>query len=470
MAGTPKSLFYGHYLTALCFFLLFVSAALFLHSRGVLVRDQIIDFGVSRTQISLAFTAAHVAGSVFAPILGYLLDRYSIRMVMMSGALWLGAGFLVMSRVDTVTQFALATAVFVGLGTGTIGTRATARLLVNWFDRHRGLVVGLSIMGASVAGALMPPIAVYLLEAVGWRATYAMFGGICLLLVLPIVAALVRQRPQDMGIGPDGDPLPAAAIATTDGFRSDVPEQPPPGGPAGVAALGAGDESQPRRYGWWRAYVEFARSPAFWAAVLLFGLMSGVAVGLGLHLFLHYTGLGMSDYQAAAILSAAGAFAFAGKPLLGYLIDRWGVWLASFAATVGCAAAMVSLAIASTYTTLLIAGALYGLAFSGIIPLQATLLSRLFEPAAFGRALGSLRFCSFPITAACTPLVGLIYDRTGSYLPAFTIFALFFGIAAALLLRVTASAAYIGQGGNPDDRALPAAPAMKLSVKPAKNR
>jgi MFS family permease len=154
----------------LCFFLGRVWRRASAFARHLPRRD--IDFGASRAQISIAFSVATAAGALFAPLLGHVLDRYPVRRVMIVGALWMGAGFLVTSRVSTLVQFAVATALFVGFGTGTIGTTANSKLMVDWFDERRGLALSVAITGYSVAGIVMAPLAVQLVERLGWRNSY----------------------------------------------------------------------------------------------------------------------------------------------------------------------------------------------------------------------------------------------------------------------------------------------------------
>lgn len=114
--GANKRLFYGYYLAALTFSLGFIGGCIYLYSRGVFVRDQIIDFGASRTEISLVFTAVSIVSACFAPFLGYLLDRFPIRNVMAVGAVLVCAGFGLMSQVTDLVQFAVVAALFLGFG------------------------------------------------------------------------------------------------------------------------------------------------------------------------------------------------------------------------------------------------------------------------------------------------------------------------------------------------------------------
>lgn len=418
-----RRLYFGHYMAALSFFLAFTSGAVYLYSRGVLVRDQIVDFDASRAQISLAFTTVHVANVVLAPLLGYLLDRYPIRNVVIAGAAWMGVGFFLMAQVQNVVQFAVVTALFVGFGTGALGTTANGKLIVNWFDRGRGLALGVAIMGYSVAGLVMSPIAVYLLESVGWRGAYVVFGSVCLLLVVPIVAVSLKQDPDRVEDGAaaadDEDPaIGRPALRRSDGSSSGAA----PGNGTGCGASAWSSQLA--------VYFSFARSPGFWGAVLVFGLMSGVFGALNLHLFLHYGDVGVADYEAALILSWTAGVAVVSKLAFGRLIDRAGVRGATLVAVLGCAAAMITLASATAYAALLLAGTLAGFAFGGLVPLRAALISRLVAPARFSRAYGSLRLATFPVTILWTPLLGYIYDANGSYVPGFMLFALLFVCAA----------------------------------------
>jgi MFS family permease len=105
------------------------------------------------------------------------------------------------------------------------------------------------------------------------------------------------------------------------------------------------------------------------------------------------------------------------------------------ATLVSCACytvAMVCYSFFSSFALLFLAGALFGLGFGGMVPVRAAILSRLFSIDEYARAYGSLRLCMFPMTVTWTPLIGYIYDTSGSYAPAFKLFALMFLTAAAI--------------------------------------
>ncbi len=411
----PKRVFYGYYLAALAFALGFTVGCIYLYSRGVFVRDQIVDFGATRTEISLVFTAVSVISASFAPVLGYLLDRYPIRNVMAAGAVFVATGFALLSQVSSLVQFALVAGFCLGFGMGCIGTTANTKLMVNWFNRRRGFALGVAIMGYSMAGAVMAPIALYMLNELGWRGSYVVFAGVVLFLVLPAVLFLVKQSPADIGLGPDGD---ASSRELMPRAKTSAP------------LVDAGR---------WRAfttqlevYASFLKSVPFWGVVFTFGLMAGTFGGFNVHLFLYYTELGIDEYWATVILSFTSAVAIASKPVFGLLIDRVNPRVATMTSCGCCLAAMICFSLFSSLYLLFLAGALFGLGFGGMVPVRAAIISRLFSIEEYARAYGSLRLCMFPMTITWLPLIGYIYDTSGSYVPAFQLFAGLFTCAAII--------------------------------------
>lgn len=412
--------FYGYYLAALAFALGFIGGCIYLYSRGVFVRDQIQDFGASRTEISLVFTTVSIVSACFAPLLGYLLDRYPIRRVMLGGSVFVVIGFLLLSQVQNLIQFSVVAAVFLGFGMGTIGTTANTKLMVNWFNRRRGFALGVAIMGYSAAGTVMAPIALFMLNNLGWRSSYVVFALIVLLLVIPAIALLVRQQTADMGLGADGDPPdPSTARAAPTQVES------------------AGSQSRWQRFQEeTRVYGSFMRSVPFWGVVFTFGLMAGTFGGFNVHLFLYYTELGVEEYWATGILAFTSAVAIASKPMFGLLIDRVNPRIATMTSCTCCFGAMACLSLYSNVLALFLAGALFGLGFGGMVPVRAAIISRLFDTEQYARAYGSLRLCMFPMTISWLPLIGYIYDTQGSYVPAFNVFAVLFLLAGVVAFRL----------------------------------
>ena len=412
--ATQRRVFYGFYLAAFTFAVGFIDGCIYLYSRGVFVRDQIIDFDASRTEISLVFTAVAVVSACFAPLLGYLLDRFPIRRVMAFGAVFVAIGFVCLSQVENLVQFAVVAAVFLGFGMGSIGTAANTKLMVNWFNRRRGFALSIAIMGYSAAGAVMAPIALFMLNSLGWRHSYLVFAAVAALIILPAVLLLVRQRPADMELGPDGDAY--------------EPDNAKP-----TVELASGEAVPVGRWQAFRAqlevYLSFTRSAPFWGVVFTFGLLAGTFGGFNVHLFLYYTELGVEEYWAALVLSFSSVIAIVSKPLFGLLIDRVNPRTATMVSCGCCLSAMLVLSVFTALPMLFVAGGLFGFGVGGMVPVRAAIISRLFSVEQYARAYGSLRLCMFPMTISWMPLIGYIYDTQGSYAPAFNVFVVLFGCA-----------------------------------------
>lgn len=375
----------------------FTAGAVHLYSRGVFARDQVTDFGITRTELSVAFSLVTGAAALFAPVLGWLIDRYPMRRVMACGTLWLVLGLLLLTQVSSLWQFTLLSALFVATGTAAIGPAATTALMLRKFDRRRGLALGTAIAGYSASGIVMGPVAVRMLDHWGWRGSYVVFALFCLLLV-PVVL-LIRDRAP--GSHPDAT----------------------------------------RREPWFRSFAMFLRDGAFWRGVLVSGWLSGIFIGLNVHLFLYLTDRGLAPMQAGRVLAVEGVAALVAKPLYGWLLDQIGAPRAVALAAVAGAVSLTLLPSVHDAPAAFAVGAALGLAFGGILPLQAGLIARLYAPDQYARAFGTLRLTAFPLSMAGSLVFGFAFDRFGSY-------AYGFYFAAALLVLMLPAALHPGAAGR----------------------
>jgi predicted MFS family arabinose efflux permease len=266
----------------------------------------------------------------------------------------------------------LGTVVAVGLAT--MGNIPPAALIARWFVASRGTALGIATAGISISGLVMPPIATALIDRLGWRGGFLVYGAGTLLLVGPLVLAFAVKRPAGL---PDdgGDEEPEVDWATGD----------------------------------------LLRSRAFWSIALAFGFALSSVGGLLTHLVPHLTDGGISAYLAAVTLSCAAGAGVAGKLLFGRIADRidgrQAVWLSLAAQLAG----LLVLHRGSGLPAALAGAALFGFGMGGIIPLQSLLVARAFGRRSIGRALGLMRPCMLPVQIAGVPLAGFIHDRTGSY-------------------------------------------------------
>ncbi|MEQ8857430.1 MAG: MFS transporter [Pseudomonadales bacterium] len=406
-AGRVRAHFYGRTLAGYAFAMGFLASAFFLHSRGIFFPYWMAEFGVGKSEMSLAVTLTLFTGACAAPLTGHFLGVYPVRTVVLTGCLWLAAGYLALRFVNSFGAFLVVLLVFQSLGWTCVGPLAQTKLMVNWFSRHRGMALGVAIMGISVAGIVVPPLATVLAETLGWRDTYTVYSLILLTVAVPVTWFLVKQEPADVGQLPDGDPAPAPSTV------------PPPSSTAPEPGLIA-------------TYREFLASKAFWSVVLTFGLMNGVYSAMITHLPTYLsTERAFSLQQAAWILSAAGGAAIAGKLVFGYLMDHMNAKATVLFAVTSYFVSTLVFMNAAGYLPVVAAAVLFGLGFGGMVPVRSVLISRLFGVKKFSRVNGLLSFFLAPATFWVF-ITGWVADSSGSYLAAFQVWAAAFLLAAAV--------------------------------------
>ena len=197
--------FYGWIIVLAGYGVFALGGGLLFHAFGSYVKLLEEDFGWSRTQLSVAFSMQRIESGFLGPGQGWMVDRFGPRAVMLLGVTMFGLGFMAFSQVHSLLWFYLVFAVMAtGQSLGSMLSLSVA--LVNWFRRRRALALGLVGTGMATGGILQP-VVVAGLEGWGWR-TMAFASGVLILAVGLPLTMLVRYRPAEHGLGPDGDPLP----------------------------------------------------------------------------------------------------------------------------------------------------------------------------------------------------------------------------------------------------------------------
>ncbi len=400
-----KPIFYGYILIGYSFLIGFLASSFFLHSRGIFFPMWMEEFGVGRTEISLVITLTLFTGSCLAPVIGFLIDRFPIKLVSTVGACWMAAGYLLLQWVDSYLAFATVLICFQGVAWGTLGPLVQTKLMVNWFARNRGVAIGFAIMGISVAGIIMPTVATFLAESFGWRNTYSLYALAISLVIVPATIMLVKQTPAMIGQYPDGDKSASEAVDAR------VPQ-------TNI-----------------QVYKEFLTSKEFWSVVLTFGMMNGVYSAMITHLPSYLTmDLGFTLYDASYALGVAGGFAIMGKIIFGWLMDHFDAKVTVMLAVVSYLLSQLILIVAVSYPPLLLASGLFGMAFGAMIPVRSVVLSRLFGVDKFSRVNGLLAFFLAPATF-WTVIAGYVADNYG-YQTIFQIWAMAFLLAGLVTLVI----------------------------------
>lgn len=392
MSQHPR-VFYGWWVVAASCVGLFWGVPITVYSFSVFLKPLMQDFHASRAAISLAFTLKLVVSALITPLVGWLISQYGARKVIFFATGMLGVILLSNKALTgSLWHFYFFYAALGPLISG-MGPIPYGHVVSHWFDRRRGLALGLMMLGIGSGAMIMPPFAQALINHYGWHSGYAILGCLVLLVPIPVVAAIIKEKPQDVGLFPDG-------------ARPRL----------GAAPLGDSLPGLSRNDAW--------RSRTFWFMVCAFSLVSVSVQGCLVHMTAMLTDRGINAQSAAFGISLVGAAVLIGRVGTGYLLDRFfGAHVAAL--FFGGAAAGIGLLMINGTPSIAFLGAfLVGLGLGAEVDMIAYLVSRYFGLRSFPE-IYSLVFGAFALAGAFGPLLmGAGFDFTGSYhAPLITFFA-----------------------------------------------
>lgn len=374
------------------------------------------EFGASRAALSWMVAIWNVVMGLAYPLVGRALDRGSPRALMLAGAAASGASLLAIAAAPALWQVELLFGVGTAIGTALLGPLASSTLIARRVPENAGRALGLANMGAPAGPVVAAPIAGWIVATHGWRPAFVAFG-VATLVVGVLAVALgieAEERAADAPpSAPPGAPLDAAPDAAPDAQRS--APAPSDGAPA------------------------YLRAPAFWSLVVPVALVASTGIALSFHLVGVALERGATLAAATALVSLNAAAAIAGNAGFGFLSDRVAPHRLFAAAIALQAAACGVLAATGRQDLLVVATCVFGFASGGTMPLYASLITRHFGAAAFGRVMGAGALVGLPFTFVVPPLAGLAFDRTGSYAIALA------SAAAVLALAGVAIATALGR-------------------------
>jgi len=402
-----QEVFYGWWLVAISGFVMVLSSVPLFHAMGVWAVALEHEFGWSRTQLGFALTFTRIEGGLMGPIEGYLADRMGTRRMVLIGLLILGTGFLLFSQTRNLWMFYSAYIVM-ALGQGFGGWVPLMTMLNHWFVRRLAMAIGWANVGSRLGALLLVPAIAWAIDPdhdrPGWQATALFLGVFTLLVALPI-SRLIRNRPQDHNLMPDGEPLvfPAATAASQE------------------ATLSQRSEAKPINTD--LSAAQALRTPAFWLISFGHGFTSMAILAIMAHLGLLMEDKGFDVQTTAWLVAVYTAIAMVFQLVGGYMGDRISKRIALFIFTSIQAGAVIVLTFSSSLAMFYLFAVLFGMGFGGRNPLTVAIRGDYFGRTAFGKILGLSSVPMNLLLLVASPFAGWMHDTRGSYTEAFLILA-----------------------------------------------
>ncbi len=366
------------------------------NSFGVFLKSIESEFGLSRAVTSSVFSIHMILGIIFSLLGGWALDRYGPKITIFVMGLFTGLSLLLTSQTNASWQIFITFGLLLSIGTGPAYIVIMATVS-RWFDKKRGLALGIAGSGAGLAAVFIVPFATYLISSFNWRIAYIVMGLITWLIVIPL-SRLVKKNPHEIGVLPDGVKLGVDKIETG---RTEID--------------GKQSNTQPTD----SSLLQAARTRNFWFLAIIWLLYSFCLFLVFTHIVPHATDIGISAMKAATILSLIGGGNIAGRLLIGKVSDNIGRKSTAITCALLVAGAMIWLIWSQDLWMLYLFAIVFGFFFGGLDPIITALIGDTFGLRSIGVIMATLNV-AFGIGAAGGPFAGgLIFDVSGSYSTAF---------------------------------------------------
>ena len=381
---------------------------------GIWVKTLEVQFGWSRAQLTGAFSLAQLEGSLIGPLMGYLIDRLGAKRMVLIGLMVTGLGFVIFSQTLNVTMFYISYSLIM-LGTAAGTWLPMMSVLNRWFSRMRGRAMSVAGEGSFLGGLLLVPALAWAVDPdnLGWRAT-AFWIGLGFIAIAWPISRVIRERPEDYGQLPDGDPIVAAPAVETRSERVREADQ-----------AEAGPDFTAR---------QAIRTQAFWFITFGHALSSMLIATLTVHLVPMLTDQGLTLQTAAFVWSVLMAVGAIFQLIGGYVGDRIPKNIALFGFTVLQASGFIMAAFINDLPMAMVFAVLYGAGFGGRVPLTTAIRGDYFGRRAFATITG-ISMAPLYMFMLVAPLVAAaMFDALGSYTLSFLILGAIGSMSGPLFL------------------------------------
>ena len=349
------------------------------------------ELNLSRFVTTLTIPIFMMCSAIFFPIVGKLLDQYSVKKIIVWGGFIYSISLMSLYLTFNYFTFILIYGLPIALGATLMGNLATSKLVSSWFERQAGRALGIAAVGVSFAGFIFPNLTQYFLMDVlflEWREVYLVFGIFLLIIITPLIFFLVIDKPDDVGQEVDG----------------------------GMKEIGIEPDEN---IGVEWEIKDLLKNSNFWILTIVFALQFSSMMAILAHLTFYASERGWAD-QAAFIFGMYAIPAMLSKVVFGWLVEK--KLDPRMAVSISLAFQAMGLLLITTTqspTQLALVIALFGFGGGAGLPMSNILFRNTFTPKSFGTSRGLSQPFIFLMQAVGTPGVALIFQYYGNYNNAF---------------------------------------------------
>jgi MFS family permease len=372
--------FYGWWIVVACMLAAVVGNALGLFGAGVYLHAVVAANGWTNGLVSGAVTLFYVVSALLLIPVGSAINRFGPRPIIALAGIAMAGGVVGIGQA-TAPWGAYLAFLFMGIGWAGLSTTAIAVTLAPWFDKYQGRATSIASLGASVGGMIGPPLLLFGIERIGFASTTIVAGLVAMVILFPLAGLVLRHRPQDVGLLPDGLP-PDRAPTTASAAR-------------------------------WTALTAL-RTTALRTVMATFGIGMMVQIGFLTHQ-VSLLAQSLGAFAVSVTVSATAVAALLGRIALARFADQIDTRVTTAIVLLLAAGSLGAMGLASVPVVLVAASITFGLTVGNVTTLSPIIVRREFGADGFGAIFG-VASCGIQLAAALGPsLYGLLHDAFGSY-------------------------------------------------------
>jgi MFS family permease len=359
-----------------------LTLGIMVYSFALFVVPWLDHFEIARSEVMVAILVFQVTTGLLSPVLGRLMDQFLMRRLVITGAVSMGLGLALLSEANQFWQVILIYSTLLPIGMLLCGTLASQTMISKWFTGDRGLAIGLSAMGTSVGGLIIPMIVIELIASHEWEGTLLILSVASTIILIPLNMIVLKFEPP------------------TANYES--------------------NRAQFLDSRTWTSQ-EILASKAFWIPVMALIPINAAFGGVQFNLGAYMADLGHDQSLAAKLIAVTSVMMISGKLFFGAMGDRVDHRKLYWIMTVLIVVALLFYEGSPEKLDLVIAAGIQGFATGGVMPMMGIIYSARFGTRSFGKVLGYVNLVIM-LGSFGSIFSGWVFDRTHSYDMAFWFF------------------------------------------------